>query len=105
MSVFLVKDADGDGVQALVPISTSTQTISNAGQVRFTLAADTRLVRIAANIDCYIKFGDSSVVATSSDLLFPTGAEVFSVNQMGYTHVSILGLGATPGVASVTKMV
>lgn len=82
MSVHLVKDTDGDSVQALIPISTTTNTVSNGGAVRYTLATDTRLVRISSTADCYIKFGDSGVTATSSDMVFPIGAEVFSVNQL-----------------------
>jgi hypothetical protein len=101
----LPRDNNSDIVQALSPVDNVTQSVSNGGQVRFTIPALTEIIRIASEVTCYIKFGDSGVVATSSDILFPVGAEVFSIKARGYTHVSILGAGATPGPASITKMV
>lgn len=100
----LPRDNNSDIVQALCPIDNSTQPVSNGGQVRIVLHPLTAIVRIAATGNCYVKFGDSGVSATTGDLLFPIGAEVFSIKDRGYTHVSVLGADATPAVVSITRM-
>lgn len=105
MAFILPRDENSDIVQALSPVDTVTQSVSNSGQVRFTIPANTDILRFAAGANCYIKFGNSSVVATTSDIFFPIGAEVFSILGRGYTHVSILGADVTPAPASITKMV
>lgn len=100
----LPKDNNQDVVQALSPIESVTQSISNGGQVRFAIPTNTDIVRIASAANCYVKFGNSGVVATSADMLFPTGAEVFSIKSRGYTHVSLLGIDVSPSSASITRM-
>lgn len=101
----LPRDNNSDIVQALSPVNNVSQLVSNSGQVRFAIPALTEIVRIASAANCYFKFGDSGVVATSSDVLFPIGAEVFSIKARGYTHVSVLGVDVTPSPVSVTRMV
>lgn len=102
---YLIKDGDGHGVQALIPTTTVTNTITNGAAVRYTLPTDTNLVRIGATCNCYIKFGDSGVTATSADIVFPIGAEVLNMEARGWTHISILGIDSSPGYASITRMV
>jgi hypothetical protein len=105
MSFFtLPRDNNSQVIQALHPSSSVNGSISSAGAVRLTLPANTEIVRAASTMNCYLKFGDSAVVATSSDLLFPVGAEVFSIKNQGFTHVSILGIEATPGAACISRM-
>lgn len=100
----LPRDNNSSIVQALAPSDNVTQTVSSGGAVRFTLPEATAIVRLAAGMNCYIKFGDSGVTASASDILFPIGAEVFSLQNRGYTHVSVLGIDAAPAPVSVTKM-
>jgi hypothetical protein len=99
----MVRDTSGGMVQALYPVSNATLNVSGSSS-RVAMADPISLVRIAANVDCYLKFGNSSVVATSSDMLFPAGAEVFSVEDPAITHVAAILVGATPGVVTATKM-
>lgn len=101
----LSKDNNSDALQALDPSTSVNASVSNAGQVRVTLPAGTSVVRVATLTNCYIKFGNSSVVATTSDMLFPIGAEIFTVKEGQVTHCSILGASATPDVCSITKMI
>ena len=101
----LPKDNNSDALQAL-GISTSTNSsVSSGAAVRSALPSDTQIVRIASLTNCYIKFGDSTVVATTSDMLFPIGAEVFSIKDRGYTHCSVRGASVTPDICSITRMV
>lgn len=101
----LPKDNNSTAIQAVSPDTNVSQSISSAGQVRFAIASDSDIIRIASTASCYFKLGDSGVTATSSDILFPPGAEIFSIKARGFTHVSILGVDVTPGVASVTDMI
>ena len=100
----MVRDTSGAAVQALLPDATSTLSLSGASG-RVILPTNTNLVRIATTVDCYIAFGDSSVVATTNSMLFPTGADVFNVNRSDITHVAAILVGARPGVLTATKMV
>lgn len=60
------------------------------------------IVRVACNTDCYIKLGDSSVDATTNDLLFLAGVEYITIapNQ---THLAALSLGVS-GVLTITEV-
>lgn len=100
----LKKDTNNQAVQALSPnmstlaVGSVASTTSNAA-----LPAAAQLVRIAASTDCYIKFGTSnSVTATTSDMLFPTGAEVFVLDP-SWTYVAFIRV-STDGVISIAEM-
>jgi hypothetical protein len=99
----LPRDANSGVLQALAPVESVVNNI-NTTAVSFALPAKTDVVRIAVSQNSHVKFGLAGVTATTSDLFFPTGAELFSVKGRGFTHVSILGTSATPSAASVTKM-
>ncbi len=105
MKPTLPRDVNSSSIQALFPVATVNLSISSGGQVRGTLPDFTDLVRIAVNQDCYVEFGGSGVVATTSSMFFPIGAEVFACTDNGITHVSILGTQVAAGIASVSKMV
>lgn len=100
----LPRDSGNDTVQAVCPVSTTTLNSSGSSQ-RVTLPVTTDIVRIASTVDLYVEFGGASVNATSSSMLFPAGAEVFSTIDLSITHIAILNVGATPGVVSISKMV
>ncbi len=61
-------------------------------------AADTQIVSLYATGPVYVKFGDSSVTATTSDHYFPSG--VYYDFSLGgdkvphYTHVAVLRVSA-----------
>lgn len=99
----MVRDTSGGMVQALSPVATVSLSVSGSSS-RVALTDPISLVRLASNVDCYVKFGNSAVTATSSDMLFPAGAEIFAVEDPSITHVAALLVAATPGVLSATKM-
>lgn len=99
----MVRDTSGGLVQALYPTSNATLNVSGSTS-RVAMPDPISLVRVASNVDCYLKFGTSTVTATSSDMLFPAGAEVFAVEDPTITHVAAILVGATPGILTATKM-
>lgn len=99
----MVRDTNGDVVQALLPSTTASLSVTGSS-ARVALPTSTDLVRIAASVDVYIEFGGSGVTATSSSMLFPAGAEIFNVQDASITHVAALLVGATPGALTATKM-
>jgi predicted GH43/DUF377 family glycosyl hydrolase len=99
----MVRDTGGNVVQALYPSINVSLNVTNVSS-RVAMADPISLVRIAASVDCYMKFGDSTVTATTSDMLFPAGAEIFSVEDPRITHIAALLVGSTPGVLTATKM-
>ena len=101
----LPRDSNSAPVQALSPVTNVTNAVSSAAQVRFAIPAATQIIRIATASNCYIKFGDNAVVATTSDILFPAGTEVFNIKEYPHTHISVLGVDAAASPASITQMV
>lgn len=99
----MVRDTSGGVVQALTPVATVTINATTSS-TRVAMTDPISLVRIASTVDCYIKFGDSSVSASASDMLFPAGAEVFAVEDPTTTHIAAVTVGGTPGVLTATKM-
>jgi hypothetical protein len=100
----LVRDQNGSPIQALSlsPSGVATAAISSSS-VSAALPAGCDIVRIAASNDCYIKFGDGTVVAAAGDSVFPKGAELFAI-PAGTTHIAVIQLGAVAGVVSITPM-
>jgi hypothetical protein len=99
----MVRDTSGGVVQALSPLGTVSLNVSGTSS-RAALSDPISLVRVASTVDCYVKFGNNLVAATSSDMLFPAGAEIFAVESADITHVAAILVGATPGVLTATKM-
>lgn len=100
----LPRDTGNVAVQALFPVATTSLSVS-ASTSRIAMPANTNVVRIASTVDVYLEFGGSGVVATSSSMLFPAGAEVFSCVDDSITHVAAMLVGATPGTLTASKMV
>ena len=100
----LPRDSGSVAIQAVFPISTVSLPVS-ASSARVQLPTNTGVVRIASNVDVYLEFGGSGVTATTSSMLFPAGAEVFSCEDNAVTHVAALIVGATPGVLTASKMI
>jgi hypothetical protein len=86
---------------ALDPTLCVTGTVAGT-TARVALPTDD-VVRVAASTDCYIRFGNSTVNAATSDALFVKGSELFKV-PYGATHLAFIQL-ATGGVISVTGCV
>ncbi len=100
----LPRDTGSAAIQAVFPVATTTLSVS-APTARIAMPPNTNVVRIASNVDVYLEFGGSGVNATSSSMLFPAGAEVFSCVDDNVTHVAAMLVGATPGVLTASKMV
>jgi len=101
--VVLKTDINGRALQSLTPSTTSVNGAISGSSVRIALPTGASVIRVAATSNCYLEFGDVTVVAASTDMVFPTGVEVLSVNP-SWTHVAIIQVGADTGVLSVTEM-
>lgn len=60
-------------------------------------------MHVATTVGCYLGFGTRAVTASTSDLLFPGGVEVFKVPQEA-THIAVLQSAAISGVMSFSAM-
>jgi hypothetical protein len=99
----LPRDQVGHPVQALAPVhSTNVKLTINASSQSAALPAGD-IVRLASNAPCYFRFGTGGVTATTNDVLFPAGAETFSV-PLGATHIAVIQDGAVTGVCTVTAL-
>jgi hypothetical protein len=100
----MVRDTNNASVQALYPQSSVALALTGSSS-RVAMPENTRLIRIATDVPCYIAFGNSSVVASAASMFFPPGVEVFTCEDDTITHVAAVLSGATPGIFSATKMV
>lgn len=104
ISAALPVDINGEKVQTLTPKTNIASDVDSASdRVLIPIAAvPGEIIRIAANEDCYINFGDVTVTAAASDYLFVAGVEYFRVPEdAGY--VAFVRV-ATDGRISVTHM-
>lgn len=69
--------------------------------------AETQVISLYATVPVYVKFGTSSVTATSSDHYFPAGVYYdFSIGGgkvNHYTHVAVLRVGSIDGIVYVSE--
>jgi hypothetical protein len=96
----LPTDDNNKEVQTLAPGTTISLTIgasSDAG----TLPAGSEVVRVSASDSCYVAFSSS---ASSADMLFAAGSEVFKV-PAGATQFACIRQGTASGVLTVTRMI
>lgn len=97
MSTFLPQDSNDYPIPALRLKNGGAHAVaSSASSARNGAAFDasTRIVSLYATNGVYVKFGDASVSATSSDHYFPAGV-YYDVSIGGdktahYTHVAVL---------------
>ena len=61
-----------------------------------------QIVRVASDTACFIKWGDSSVTASTSDIYFPAGVEVLLVPD-GVTDLAFIRSTAD-GFATITQL-
>lgn len=101
----LPRDQDSHPIQVL-SVEESTVVLLDITPVslRAALPASSDVVEIAASDACYIKFGDSSVVAAAStSRVFPLGAAAYKV-PIGATHLAVIQLGGSAGTLSIARM-
>lgn len=97
MPTFLPRDAHGHPIPAVRLKGGGAHTISaNATSARNSTAfgSGTQVVSVYATAPVYLKFGDSSVTATTADHYFPSGVYYdFALggdDTQQYTHVAVL---------------
>lgn len=57
-----------------------------------------------ATAACYIKFGDSTVTATTAALVIPAGQYIGVEAGAGVTHASVIAAGAATGTVSISPI-
>lgn len=97
MTTLLPQDMDNNPIPALSLKDSGAHSISvTATSARNSTAfdSDTQVISLYADVDVYVKLGDSSVTATTSDHFFPSGLyyDVSIGNERtGHsTHVAVL---------------
>ena len=101
MTTYLPRDAHGHPIPAVRLKSGGAHSIAaTASSARNStgFAATTRVVSLYATGPVYVKFGNSSVTATSSDHYFPTGVYYdFAIGgdeTAQYSHIAVLRVTA-----------
>lgn len=102
-TVAIALDRLGNPIQAVTPDATVSAAIG-ATSVRSALPTDTELVRITSLGNCFFRFGNSAVTATSADTPMVAGTEIMKVPD-GATHVAVIQNGAVTSTVYFTRMV
>lgn len=99
MTTLLPKDADDNIIPALRFRSGGAHTIAvtaTSARNSAAFAADTKVVSLYATGPVYVKFGDATVTATTSDHYFPAGVYYdIAISGGGpkgvhHTHIAVL---------------
>lgn len=92
----LSRGQDGTSIQVLRADEDTVQKVSiGISQMRITLPAETDIVEVTVTADCYIKFGDGTVVASAGDSrALLRGTYVYATDKK-HTHVSVIRLTAS----------
>lgn len=105
MSTFLPQDSNNNPIPALRFKNGAAHSIAATGtSARNSSAFDaaTRIISLHATAPVFIKFGNSSVSATSGDHYFPAGIYydvcIGGDNMAHYTHVAVLAADADGSV-------
>lgn len=70
---------------------------------RTLLGTTAAIFEVAATVDCWLRFGDSTVtVAATTGMFFPKGVAVYSVSE-AQTHLAYIDNGTT-GRISITEL-
>ena len=93
----LAKDHLNHAIQALLPSTTQTVSISGSSSATSNaLSKNTVVIRVLATTACFIKIGTSTPTATTSDVPIAANIpEYFRVN--GYETLKVAGIQATAG--------
>ena len=104
MPTLMPTDANDRTIPALrLKPSGAHQIAAGAASARNTtaFAAETKIVSLYATVPVFVKFGDSTVTAATTDLYFPAGLYydiAIGGDQAGhYTHLAVLRSGTTSG--------
>lgn len=104
-STVLAKDHFNDPIQALLPSTTQTVSISGTSAVTSNaLSKETVVIRVVATTNCFIKIGTGTPTATTGDTPVIAGVpEYFRVN--GNQTIKVAGIQMLEaGTLYVTEM-
>lgn len=104
-TVGLLRDKWGHAVQSLSPVIGSSIVVSvGAGSQSGLIPSGAEVIRCASTGNCHLIFGvGSAPTATTSEMVFPAGSEIFTVPE-GATHFAVIQAGASTGSFSMTKV-
>lgn len=100
-NIVLSTDLRGHPIQALSPVENVSLPIG-ASSNRVALPPDSEIVRLAASVDCFFRFGNSTVTTDGTGNIFTKGVEVFRVPPDA-THICTIQM-TSGGVMSISKM-
>jgi hypothetical protein len=110
MPTLLPQDSDNNPIPAMRFRSGGAHSItvtSSSARNSTAFNEDTRVISVCTDIAMYVKFGTSSVTATSSDHYLPAGIyydiAVGGGRSGHYTHVAALRAGGADGVLKISE--
>ena len=105
----LIRDNNSQPIQALACETDAAVLTASGTTARVAIPSNCSIVEIACLTAVHIRFGNSSVDATTSDRVLPAGAVVVytvpETDNLPATHVAFLMVsGASAGICSVGAM-
>jgi len=88
----------------ILPVDDLHEQLSiGTGSSRVALPASGVLFRVAAQIDCWVRFGGSDVVAAAGDMLFLAGTEVIRP-PADATYIAVISFDTSTGTMGITRI-
>lgn len=110
MPTLLPRDSENNVIPAIrlkSPGAHSIAATATSARNSTAFASDTQIISLYASVPVYVKFGTSSVTASSGDHYFPAGVYYdFSIGGgkvNHYTHVAVLRVGSTDGTVYISE--
>jgi len=97
-----VLETHGGVVPVFIPGHADQTSTSTSGTSAAVSLNNAYIVRLHATEDCFVKFGDSTVTASASDMPMDSGIEVFGVPSAA-THIAAIQ-SSTSGTLTVTPI-
>lgn len=102
----MVKDKAGREIQVLADDTAASMvdTITvGAASARVAIPAGALVVRLAATVNCYYKWGDNTVTAAAGDRIMIAGVEMKAVPE-GVTHIAAIQV-TTAGLLEIDAQI
>lgn len=98
----LPNDINSKPIQALYPARANNVTVTGTTARSSAVGGMVKVVELTPTVDMFIKMGDSTVNATTSDIFIAAGV-VYDFHMKGNTHIAAIR-SSTSGTLYITEL-
>ena len=102
VSTAMPRDENGQPIPALYPLASQKVAYTDTSARSAAFSANVKVVELTPTTDCYIVFGDSAVVAVTTDIFLQSGV-VYTYAVGGNSYIAAIR-SAVSGTLHVTEL-